>query len=111
MQTDSQTTISGRDRQALYDAISNKRPFSTYGALRGVDYYSGTTGRLPNEYAIVYRQEPYPDYTVYSYGTPIAWHSEGLGWVIPFTRYSVTTSKHQGLARVALHISGLSYTE
>lgn len=33
---------------------------------------------------------------IYSYSTPIAWHDERYGWIIPDVRYSVTTSsKHQ----------------
>jgi len=42
-----------------------------------------------------------PDYVVYSYGTPIAWHHVG-GWSVPSVRYSVTTSKHQGIVRRAV---------
>jgi hypothetical protein len=44
-----------------------------------------------------------PIYVVFSYGTPIAWRTAGdqgaCGWTIPAVRYSVTTSKHQGIAR------------
>lgn len=42
------------------------------------------------------------DYVVYSYGTPIAWHDSATGWHIPADKYSVTTSKHQGIVRRAL---------
>jgi hypothetical protein len=38
---------------------------------------------------------------VYSYGTPIAWHTN-TGWFIPDLKYSVTTSKHQGYVRRAI---------
>jgi hypothetical protein len=48
------------------------------------------------------------DFVIYSYRTPIAWHvvSEncvGPGhWVMPNTKYSVTTSSHQGQVGTAL---------
>lgn len=42
------------------------------------------------------------DYVVRSYATPIAWFDRERGWVMPATRYSVTTSKHQSIVRAAL---------
>jgi hypothetical protein len=42
-----------------------------------------------------------PVYVVYSYRTPIAWYAAGK-WTVPATRYSMTTSNHQGIARVAI---------
>lgn len=41
------------------------------------------------------------DYIVWSYGTPIAWHTED-GWTMPDARYSATTSRHQGQVRRGL---------
>ncbi len=41
------------------------------------------------------------DYTVYSYNTPIAWHSP-KGWYVVEQKFSVTTSKHQNLVRRAI---------
>lgn len=44
-------------------------------------------------------------YIVWSYETPIAWfvrsaiNAQRSGWVMPDVRYSVTTSKHQSVAR------------
>lgn len=38
------------------------------------------------------------DFVVWSYGTPIAWHT-GNGWRMPDRRYSVTTSRHQSQVR------------
>lgn len=66
-------------------------------------------GQLPEEWRQVFKSQNV-DYVVFSYATPIAWHVTGLGewngWVIPDVRYSVTTSRHQGFARVALAIAG-----
>jgi hypothetical protein len=85
------------------DTLARRESFTTSGALRGV---SGTPmhrwGQLPYDYrASVLRA----DYVVYSYSTPIAWHVPNEGWVMPDTRYSVTTSKHQG--KIATAISQL----
>lgn len=38
------------------------------------------------------------DFVVWSYGTPIAWHTEN-GWTMPDRRYSATTSRHQSQVR------------
>jgi hypothetical protein len=41
------------------------------------------------------------DYVVYSYHTPIAWHTPE-GWYIVAQKFSQTTSKHQNLTRRAI---------
>jgi hypothetical protein len=41
------------------------------------------------------------DYVVFSYDTPIAWHS-AEGWYVVEQKFSVTTSKHQNLVRRAV---------
>lgn len=114
--------ISGRNRQRLGVAILTGEEFTTYGALSGTKFPT-STGRLPHDW-----QEEFHamrndiDYAVMSYATPIAWHVKpriGRGWnqfaqewrdvvirpewVIPDVSYSVTTSKHQGIVRVALN--------
>ena len=38
-------------------------------------------------------------------GTPIAWHGEG-GWQISPSKYSMTTSRHQGIVRRAIFEQG-----
>lgn len=40
-------------------------------------------------------------YVVYSYGTPIAWHSLE-GWYVVSQKFSQTTSKHQNITRRAI---------
>jgi hypothetical protein len=42
------------------------------------------------------------NYAVYSYGTPIAWYTEGNGWYVVEQKFSVTTSKHQNYVRRAI---------
>lgn len=77
--------------------------FRTSGSLKGerTNGYPVYPGRLPDEFRQALRDDE-PDYVVYSYSTPIAWHGK-RGWVMPDTRYSVTTSKSQGRIRFALH--------
>lgn len=64
-------------------------------------------GQLPVDWAWILVSDQ-PDYAVYSYGTPIAWHvpddgdDGGERWVVPKVRYSPTTSHHQNLVRTAL---------
>jgi len=41
------------------------------------------------------------DYIVYSYSTPIAWHS-AKGWYVVEQKFSVTTSKHTNQVRRAI---------
>jgi hypothetical protein len=88
------------------DVLARRESFTTHGALKGVSGHARavgyTLGRLPREYA---DSVPTADYVVYSYITPIAWHVPSQGWIVPDTRYSVTTSKHQG--RIATAVSQL----
>lgn len=98
------------------ECLGSRVPFKTYGKFKGVDAPKGT-GILPAEYAHAFNAvHEFIDYVVYSYATPIAWHVWNPGitgvsdpesyWVMPDTRYSVTTSRHQTKIRVALAESG-----
>ncbi len=85
---------------SVHQAIANRTPFRTHGALSAdASAYSGT-GVLPEPYVTALRNER-PEYVVYSYSTPIAWWSEAHGWTIPAVKYSATTSRHQSTARIA----------
>jgi hypothetical protein len=66
-------------------------PNAYYSAGRNKEF-SEQIGRLKN-----------PDYTVMSYGTPIAIHHEG-GWHYPDVSHSPSTGKHQSIVRGALGI-------
>jgi hypothetical protein len=80
--------------------IANREEF-TASALSGTaDIMSA--GRLNNEEAEKYNKErDFIHYVVYSYNTPIAWHTLG-GWYIVSQKFSQTTSKHQNLTRRAI---------
>jgi len=85
------------------DTLARRESFTTSGALRGVLAPSYvTTGQLPNEYVASAHSAIY---VVYSYRTPIAWLTPGGDWVMPDTRYSVTTTRHQ--SKIATAISQL----
>jgi len=54
-------------------------------------------GHMPNAHAELMRsRREHITQIIYSYATPIAWHDDEHGWIIPNVRYSITTSsKHQ----------------
>lgn len=89
-------------RVAMRDAaplIAQREQFMTHGAMWATIRPS-MFGRLPDQWHLKFEQSK-PTYVVMSYSTPIAWWGL-LGWVVPDVRYSVTTSKHQGVVRRAL---------
>jgi hypothetical protein len=105
-------TLSGRTgwsrKNSPVHAIADRIPFRTYGSLSGRfvsnqwDY-----GILPREFVDTFREDVSnhgPVFVVYSYATPIAWITDDGRTECPDTRYSVTTSKSQGTARLALSV-------
>jgi len=85
--------------------IATRQGF-TASALRGVNVNEqgllGAFGRLDAEEFAKFKQEEISvDYIVYSYDTPIAWHS-AKGWYIVAQKFSVTTSKHTNYVRRAV---------
>lgn len=89
--------------------IATRTPF-TASALKGI--IPETTylarhdlGQLPQMHAEVLLADAASgrvDFIVYSYQTPIAWHSKDTGWEVPDHRYSVTTTRHQNVVRRAV---------
>lgn len=65
-----------------------------------------TFGELPSTWHASFSRA---DYAAYSYSTPIAWHIEGEGWVMPSIRYSVTTTQHQYAVAHALGLQWSNY--
>lgn len=82
--------------------VGDRVPFKTHGHFHGEVNESPYpyTGRLDRDLAQILIEDA-PDYIVFSYSTPIAWHGK-RGWVMPAHKYSVTTSTHQGRIRDAL---------
>jgi hypothetical protein len=59
-------------------------------------------GRLNvEEWAKLIDSAEIQDYVVFSYDTPIAWHTSN-GWYIVSQKFSVVTSKHQDYVRRAV---------
>jgi len=70
-------------------------------ALEGKDGGAlSSSHRLSQAEANLFINTPEIDYTVYSYNTPIAWHSP-KGWHIVEQKFSNTTSRHQSRVRRA----------
>ena len=87
-------------RDAEYYVI-NRLDFRA-SALEGLDGRTNTYGRLDAEEVAHYEKvKESIDYVVLSYRTPIAWHSSE-GWYVVAQKFSVTTSKHQGIVRRAV---------
>jgi hypothetical protein len=82
------------------EPLRERTQFRTHGALYGVPGKVRSIGKLPQEY-----REPVStaDYVVYSWDTPIAWHTQN-GWIMPDVRYSVSTSKQQSRIHTALAV-------
>jgi len=67
--------------------------------------YTPSEGRLNREeYALLESamNESRIAFVIFSYGTPIAWHTDARGWYVVEQKFSVTTSKHQNLTRRAI---------
>ena len=97
-------TIKGKSTSnaGAVEYIVNRQQFKA-NSMAGV-YFNGDylpTGRLQSDLVALLHGHK-PDFVIYSYGTPIAWH-HASGWEIPAVRYSVTTSKHQGIVRRAVY--------
>lgn len=94
----------------LAPVIRNREPFTTHGALHGEDFPPSAyelinLSMLPRD---LWESVEAADYVVYSYSTPIAWHTlheDGAHngcWTIPDVKYSVTTTAHQHKVMTAL---------
>ncbi len=84
------------------DCIANREAFKAHsmsGSWEVNEFL--TTGRMDRASADILRAHlaAGPVYVVWSYATPIGWAREDGSTVIPDVRFSVTTSKHQGIAR------------
>lgn len=97
--------FSQKNRIAVGKAIHDRKPFK-HASMSGewISEYGLSHGRLPQE-TIDEMQKLLKDrdlYVVFSYGTPIAyaWDKEIH---IPDHKYSVTTTHHQTIVKLADH--------
>lgn len=84
------------------DCVKALEEFNCNGTLTGNDNTVGI-GRLSGEDRDMWNVDNNGEgiiYVVRSYATPIAWVTKSGEIRIPATRYSVTTSKHQGQVRM-----------
>src|ERR1700741_1181884 len=93
------------DSEAIAKALVNEKGFDCNGALSGVPGTMFMTARPPEEFKSSARASTVA-YAIYSYATPIAWLGSVRGWIIPETKYSVTTTQHQHTVRRAIEIAG-----
>jgi hypothetical protein len=95
-----------KNQSEASEAIQNRSNFIA-SSLSGWEGRSNTYGQLnPEEIAQYEAVKDSMDYVVLSYRTPIAWHSSE-GWYMVKQKFSVTTSRHQGIVRRALNLKGL----
>lgn len=80
--------------------ISARREFNG-SSMSGRKTPTGDVGRLPGNWRDVYYQTAGRiDYIIYSFSTPIAWHTNDGLWIIPSVTYSSYSSRHQHYARM-----------
>ena len=83
--------------------IATRQQFTASALSGGYKVYFDT-GRLNDEEIALLKEVIEAEggaYLVYSYGTPIAYHT-ARGWYVVSQKFSVTTSKHQNLTRRAI---------
>jgi hypothetical protein len=81
--------------------IATRQEFKA-SALSGSTYSLGG-GRLGGKELATFQADVNAvTYIVYSYGTPIAWHTLNFGWYVVEQKFSVTTSKHSNYVRRAI---------
>lgn len=96
-------SMRGAGRPVLIDRLHNRQAFKTSGSLSAVAGDAAnnvSTGRMTGNTLRTFQNERNNrnlDYVVMSYATPIAWVTRDGAVVIPADRYSVTTTKQQGI--------------
>ena len=86
-------------RDALH-YIETRQEFKA-SALSGSHNYLGAGKLNPQEVSKLAGDISELNYLVYSYGTPIAWHT-AAGWYVVAQKFSQTTSKHTNAVRRAI---------
>ena len=89
--------MSYTNAQIVTAALSGKRAATPTGSMTTEPGTGWGTGRMPRAHArLLGDRRQHVTQVIYSYATPIAWHDDEYGWVIPDVSYSITTStKHQ----------------
>lgn len=97
-----------KSRQAIQDGVDAQKEFDI-GNVKGIRVYGDgsavSPGRLLDEHLEMFKAQLARNnvrYVLYSYNTPIAWVLYSGDWIVPDVKYSVTTSMHQGVVKVAI---------
>ncbi len=98
--------LKAKGKRALQAAADHRDPITGHGSLSARFVQSrpyGGWGMLPQaEVEILERSlERGQVFVVWSYDTPIGWRDH-MGWRVPDVKYSVTTTNHQNVLRVAV---------
>ena len=91
------TRIANRDCAPL---VARREPFIGSNLTGGPRGTVGSFGMLPLHWRDQFEDDR-PDYVVWSYATPIAWHGH-RGWTVPPVKHSPTTSRQ--LSYVTRHL-------
>lgn len=86
----------------LRDLIAARSPVVTSGAFSGGPVIPGAgidRGQLDRAY---WPSLSHADYVLWSWQTPIAWHTTDDRWHLPHASYSFTTTRHQSQCIVAI---------
>lgn len=88
-------------RRSIPSLIAQRKAFKGNSVSAQVNPDWVDTGRLAAEWRSRLREDSNAGlaYVVFSYATPIAWVTLDGTVVVPDTKYSPTTSNHQGLVR------------
>lgn len=89
---------------SFVEPMQRREAFTTSGTFSGgpvSGYGLLERGWLPLGWWNSLTEEPDLDYVVWSFRTPIAWHSRN-GWTMPDVKYSQRTSVHQGKMRTVI---------
>ena len=81
--------------------IATRQEFKA-SALSGSRYSLGGGQLMGKDLATFEADVNGADFFVYSYNTPIAWHTLNFGWYVVAQKFSVTTSKHTNQVRRAV---------
>lgn len=89
----------------VIESIRALKPFDTYGNMSATDSHFWHYGYLRGSALEAWLADRFAiDYAVYSYGTPIAWHTPEGGWTYVDRSFSISTSRVQSYVKQALGI-------
>lgn len=103
-------SLYGQNRRNLENAINAREAFKTSGEFKGevptLTLFDRPSGRLRGDELDAFRADQREmDYIVYSYATPIAWHTKAGEWFVVARSFTATTGRHKSAV-----LAGIGYT-